>query len=100
MKKFSTYKKQNSAEIYQIHKSLKCNSKNTVYLIECNLGNVGNNTEEVPKASFVIGLTIIKVLTIILGTKNKFPKKLEKFFRRTLLLRWPQWYSTLGYYFD
>ena len=100
MKKFSTYKKQNSAEIYQIHKSLKCNSKNTVYLIECNLGNVGNNTQEVPKASFVIGLTIIKVLTIILGTKNKFPKKLEKFFRRTLLLRWPQWYSTLGYYFD
>ena len=82
MKKFSTYKKQNSAEIYQIHKSLKCNSKNTVYLIECNLGNVGNNTQEVPKASFVIGLTIIKVLTIILGTKNKFPKKLEKFFRQ------------------
>ena len=30
----------------------------------------------VPKPSFVIGLTIIKVLTVSLRTKRKFPKKL------------------------
>ena len=36
MKKTSTFKKRNSDEIYHIHKPLNCNSKNTVYLIECN----------------------------------------------------------------
>ena len=36
MKKMSTFKKQNSDEIYHILKPLNCNSKNTVYLIECN----------------------------------------------------------------
>ena len=36
MKKTSTFKKRNSNEIYHIHQALNCNSKNTVYLIECN----------------------------------------------------------------
>ena len=36
MKRTSTFKKPNSYEIYHIHKSLNCNSKNTIYLIECN----------------------------------------------------------------
>ena len=36
MKKTSTFKKRNSDEIYHIHKPLNCNSKNTVYLTECN----------------------------------------------------------------
>ena len=36
MKKASTFKKRNSDEIYHIHKPFNCNSKNTVYLIECN----------------------------------------------------------------
>ena len=36
MKKTSTFKKRISDEIYHIHKPLICNSKNTVYLIECN----------------------------------------------------------------
>ena len=36
MKKTSTFKKRNLDEIYHIHKPLNCNSKNTVYLIECN----------------------------------------------------------------
>ena len=36
MKKTSTFKKRNSGEIYRIHKPLNCNSKNTVYLLECN----------------------------------------------------------------
>ena len=35
MKKTSTYKNRNSDEIYHIHKPLICNSKNTVYLLEC-----------------------------------------------------------------
>ena len=36
MKKTSTFKKWNSDEIYHIQKSLDCNSKITVYLIEFN----------------------------------------------------------------
>ena len=36
MKNTSTFKKQNSDEIYHIQKPLNCNSKITVYLIECN----------------------------------------------------------------
>ena len=36
MKKTSTFKKGNSDEIYHIHKPINCNSKNTVYLLECN----------------------------------------------------------------
>ena len=36
MKKTLTFKKQNSDEIYYIHKRLNRNSKDTVYLIECN----------------------------------------------------------------
>ena len=36
MKKTSTFVKQNSGEIYRIHKPLNCNSKNTVSFIECN----------------------------------------------------------------
>ena len=41
-----------------------------------NLINVGNNTVTVLKLPFVIGLTLMKVLTVNLTTKNKFPKKL------------------------
>ena len=47
----------------------------TQYILQ-NVINVGNNTLAVLKLSFVIGLTIIKVLTVNLRTKNKFPKKL------------------------
>ena len=36
MKKTSTFKKRNSDETYHIHQALNCNSKNKVYLIECN----------------------------------------------------------------
>ena len=36
MKKTSIFKKRNSDETYNIHQALNCNSKNTVYLIECN----------------------------------------------------------------
>ena len=36
MKKSSTSKKRNSDETYHIHQGLNYNSKNTVYLIECN----------------------------------------------------------------
>ena len=36
MKKTLTFKKRNSDEIYHILKPLNCNSKNSVYLIECN----------------------------------------------------------------
>ena len=36
MKKTLTFKKRNSDEIYHIHKPFNCNSKNKVYLIECN----------------------------------------------------------------
>ena len=36
MKKISTFNKRNSDEIYHIQKPLNWNSKNTVYLIECN----------------------------------------------------------------
>ena len=32
----STFKKWNSDETYHINEALNCNSKNTVYLIECN----------------------------------------------------------------
>ena len=39
--------------------------------------NVGNNTLAVQKLSLVIGLTIIKVLTVNLRTKNKFAKKVQ-----------------------
>ena len=36
MKQTSTFKKQNSEQIYHIHKPINCNSKATVYLVECN----------------------------------------------------------------
>ena len=74
MKKKFAFKKRNSEEIYHIHKPLNCNSRNTVYLIACNL--CWNNTLAVLKLSFLIGLTTIKELTINIRTKNKFPKKL------------------------
>ena len=61
MKKTSTFKKQNTDNIYHIYKPLNINFKNTL---------------PVPKPSFVIGLTIIKVLTITLRTRKKFRKKL------------------------
>ena len=74
MKKTSTFKKRNSDETYHIHQALNCNSK--IQYILKNVINVGNNALVVLKLSFVIGLTIIKVLPVNLRTKNKFPKKL------------------------
>ena len=62
-----------------IHKPLNCSSKNAVYLILQNFINVGNNILPVPKSSFVIGLTIIKVVTVNLRTKNKLSKKQKIF---------------------
>ena len=73
MKNMSHSKKRNCGKTYHIHQALNCNSKNTIYL---NVINVGNNILAVLKLSFAIGLTIIKVLTVNLRIKNKFPKKL------------------------
>ena len=70
MKKTSTFKERNSDEIYQIHKPLHCNSKNTLYLTECN-----HCWKHYTGSSKTIGLTIIKVLIVNLRAKNKFPQK-------------------------
>ena len=58
----------------------------TTYLFK--FGNVGNNTLAVPKPSFLIELTIIKVLIVNLRTKTSSQRSVKtKIFPRTLLLR-------------
>ena len=58
----SAFKKRTFVEIYHNDKALTCNSKNTVYFPECN-ESVANSLLEAPRATVVIELTAIKVLT-------------------------------------
>lgn len=74
MRKTPTLKKQISDEIYHNYKPFTAISK-THYFLQ-NVINAGKNRLAVPKPIFVIGLTIVKVLTINLRTKRKFTKKL------------------------
>ena len=74
MKKTSTFKKRYSEAIHYIHKPLNCNSKNTVYLIECNQcwkQYIGSST-----VKFRYRANNYKVFTVNLRTKSKFLKKL------------------------
>ena len=74
MKKTSTFKKRNSDETYHIHQALNCNSKNTVYLIsrnQCWKQYTGSS-----KTKFRYRASNLKVPTVNLRTKTKFPKKL------------------------
>ena len=76
MKKTSTFKKQSSDKIYHILKPLNCNSKNTVYLIECN--QCWKQYTGSSKTKFCYRADIYKTTHgIDLRTKNKFPKKLS-----------------------
>ena len=99
MKKISTVRKLSPDDIYHIGKSLDCNSKNTVHLIESN--RCGKGCTGSSKTKFCSRVSKCKSTHCKFKNKRQVSKEAfkTKDLPLSLLLRW-KWYSSVCYHFN